>query len=344
MTENSRPAKRVQEPRQSLGARFQERGEPESEAAPPESQANALGPARLIINPVAGNGRVSSLLPQLTTALAHGGLEFDIATTNTTEHTSELARTALDDGVRYLIAVGGDGTVHHVVNGMFDGRTPVAQDAVLGVCAAGTGSDFVRNFGLDRPVDVIARHLLSPSTMLIDVGVVQFTDFDGNQTERLFANIAEAGYGAEVVRRVARFPKRLGRLRYLFAAWASMARMPRATAEIAVDFTTRTLPLVELVAANGQFFGGGMKVAPRAIPQDGRLSVLAFTGNRSQVFLLTTKLFAGEHLPHPEIVEYQSSMCSVSTDEPLLVEADGELLGTTPARFSMLKRTLQLKI
>lgn len=316
----------------------------EPASVPQTESLGRAGPARLIVNPVAGNGRVLALLPQLTTALTDGGLEFDVATTKTTEHTSELARAALGDGIRYLIAVGGDGTVHHVVNGMFDGRTPVADDTVLGICAAGTGSDFVRNFGLDRPVDVVARHLLSPHTMLIDVGVVQYTDFDGNQTERLFANIAEAGYGAEVVRRVARFPRRMGRLRYLFAAWASMGRMPRASAEVTVDFTTRTLPLVELVAANGQFFGGGMKVAPRAIPQDGRLSVLAFTGNRSQVFLLTTKLFAGEHLPHPEIVEYQSSACSVITDQPLLVEADGELLGTTPARFSMIKRTLQLKI
>jgi YegS/Rv2252/BmrU family lipid kinase len=303
-----------------------------------------LGPARLIVNPAAGNGQIGSVLPRLTAALRDGGLEFDVAATNDTADTSRLARAALDEGIRYLIAVGGDGTVHHVVNGMFEGREAVAEDAVLGVCATGTGSDFVRNFGLNRSVDVVAGHLLTEHTMAIDVGVAQYTGFDGNRAECLFANIAEVGYGAEVVRRAARLPKRLGRVRYLLAAWASMARMPRANAKFTVDFTTRTVPLVELVAANGQFFGGGMKVAPRAIPQDGRLSVLAFTGTRNQVFLLTTKLFAGEHLPHPEIVEYQSSTCTVSTDQPMLVEADGELLGTTPARFSLLKRVLQLKI
>jgi YegS/Rv2252/BmrU family lipid kinase len=313
-------------------------------AEPASTENGPLGPARLIVNPVAGDGRIPSLLPRLTTALRDGGLEFDVVTTTAIEHTGDLTRTALADGIRYLIAVGGDGTVHHVVNGMFEKRAPIAEDAVLGVCGSGTGSDFVRNFGLDRQVEVVARHLLSPHTMQIDVGVAQYVDFNGDRAESLFANIAEAGYGAEVVRRADRLPRRLGRVRYLLAAWASMARMPRVTAEITVDFTKRTLPLVELVAANGQFFGGGMKVAPRAIPQDGRLSVLAFTGNRSQVFLLTTKLYAGEHLPHPEIVEYQSSTCTVSTDQPLLVEADGELLGTTPARFSMIKRVLRLKI
>lgn len=316
--------------------------------APVEAQRAAdqtpLGPARLIVNPTAGGGRVGSVLSELTAALTAGDLEFDVRQTRSADDAGALARGALDEGIRYLIAVGGDGTVHHVVNGMFAEGEPIAPDAVLGVCAAGTGSDFVRNFGLDRSVAVVARHLLTRHTMTIDVGVAEFTDFAGQRSQRLFANIAEAGYGAEVVKRANRLPRRLGRVRYLLAAWASIAAVTRVQAQVSVDFTTRELPLVELVVANGQFFGGGMKVAPRAIPQDGRFSVLAFTGNRSQVFMLTTQLFAGEHLPHPEIVEYQSATCGVTASEPLLIEADGELLGTTPARFSLLTRSLQLKI
>ncbi|MBW3605343.1 MAG: diacylglycerol kinase family lipid kinase [Actinobacteria bacterium] len=304
----------------------------------------ALGPARLIVNPTAGGGHVATLLPELAAALTAGGLEFDVRRTRGADDAAGLARAALHDGIRYLIAVGGDGTVHHVVNGMFAGRAPIAPDAVLGVCSAGSGSDFVRNFGLDRPVQVVARHLLTEHVLPIDVGVVELTGFDGRRCERLFVNIAEAGYGAEVVKRANRLPRRLGRVRYLLAAWASIAAVSRVQAQVSVDFTTRELPLVELVVANGQFFGGGMKVAPRAIPQDGRFSVLAFTGNRSQVFMLTTQLYAGEHLPHPEIVEYQSATCGVTASDALLVEADGELLGTTPARFTLLKRSLQLKI
>lgn len=303
-----------------------------------------VGPARLIANPRAGNGDAVATLAELRAELTAGGLEFDVVRTTATATGQTLARSALDEGIRYLIAVGGDGTVHDVVNGMFEDRRPVAADAVLGVCGAGSGSDFVRNFGLDRPVRVIARHLLSTHTMPIDIGIVEFTNHDGSRSERLFANIAEVGYGAQVVRRAGRMPRLLGRLRYLFAAWASIAAVTPTTAHVSVDFTSRDLDLVELVVANGQFFGGGMKVAPRAIPQDGRLSVLAFTGDRSQVFALTTKLFAGEHLPHPQIVEYQTTACTIRPDEPLLVEADGELLGCTPARFSMIKRSLLLKI
>lgn len=318
--------------------------QPAAEEPAEKGLRTPLGPARLIVNPTAGNGRVATLLPRLTGALAAGGLEFDVSQTTDVAEAQRVARAALDGGVRYLIAVGGDGTVHHVVNGMFRERHPIAADAVLGVCGTGSGSDFVRNFGLDRSVDVVARHLLTSHTLTIDVGVVEYTDKNGQRAERLFVNVAEAGYGAEVVKRAARLPRRLGRLRYLLAAWASIAVVSRPQAQVSVDFTTRTLPLVELVVANGQFFGGGMKVAPRAIPQDGRFSVLAFTGSRSQVFMLTTQLYAGEHLPHPEIVEYQSATCGVTATTPLPIEADGEVLGTTPARFSILKRSLRLKI
>jgi diacylglycerol kinase (ATP) len=315
-----------------------------SDAGGSPTRSGNLGPARLIVNPSAGNGATRAVLPPLTSALSDGGLEFDVVHTTGGDDARAVARAALDDGLRYLIAVGGDGTLHHVVNGMFQDREPIAHDAVLGVCGAGTGADFVRNFGLNRQPDVIARHLLTTDTMPIDVGVVEFTAADGERAERLFANVAEAGYGAEVVRRADRLPRWMGRLRYLLAAWASIRAVSRVDAQLSVDFTSRDLALVELVVANGQFFGGGMKVAPRAIPQDGRLSVLAFTGGRSQVFMLTTELYAGEHLPHPEIVEYQSATCGLTTAEPLLVEADGEVLGTTPARFSLLKRRLRLKI
>ncbi|HSJ43492.1 MAG TPA: diacylglycerol kinase family protein [Euzebyales bacterium] len=318
--------------------------EPTAADRPVAPLAGGPGPARLIVNPRAGNGNVRGVLPELTAALTEGGLEFDVVQTRTIDDGAVLAREALDAGLRYLIAVGGDGTVHYVVNGMFERRAPVAADAVLGVCGAGSGSDFVRNFGLDRPVAVVARHLLTTHTMPIDVGVIEYAGVDGQRAERLFANVAEAGYGAEVVRRAEKLPRWFGRVRYLLAAWASITAISRTPAQLSVDFTTRDLELVELVVANGQFFGGGMKVAPRAIPQDGRFSVLAFTGGRSQVFMLTTQLYAGEHLPHPQIVEYQSATCGITTEEPLLVEADGEVLGTTPARFSILKRTLYLKI
>ena len=306
--------------------------------------SGAHGPMRLIVNPRAGNGRGREGLAALREQLRARGLEHDVVETTGRGHAREAARAALTEGCRYLVAVGGDGTVNEVVNGMFNERRPVAPDAVLGVFGAGTGCDFVRTFGLDRNPEVVARHLARPHTMDIDVGVARFTDRRGQEAERLFVNVAEVGYGADVVRRANRLPRRLGRMRYLLAAWATIARLDRQEATLEVDHTSKTAPLVELVVANCQFFGGGMKVAPRALPDDGRYNVLMFTGQRSQVFLFTTKLYQGEHLPHPDIVEYQSSRVEVAPPRPVTVEADGEVLGTTPASFTLLEKALRIKI
>lgn len=306
--------------------------------------ASPFGRMRLIVNPRAGRGAVGKTMPALTDALRANDLDFDIVETTGARYASKAATLALRDGIRYLVAVGGDGTVHEVVNGMFDGTTPIARDAVLGVAGAGSGSDFIRTFGLDRKPEVIARHLATDATMDIDVGVADYTGLDGQPGHSLFANIAEVGYGADVVQRVERYPRWLGRVRYLVGAYAAIAGGKRPVTTVKVAHTEMTAPLVELVVANCQFFGGAMKVAPRALPDDGKFNVQIYTGQRSQMFTSTMKLYRGEHLPHPDITEYQSNIVELAPDPPLLVEADGEVLGHTPARFTLLERALTLKI
>lgn len=309
-----------------------------------DTTARPQGPLRLIVNPSAGDGRVRSNLSRLLSALTDQGLVYQVAETAGPADAEVQARRALDAGIRYLVAVGGDGTVNGVVNGMFEQREPVAPEAVLAVAAAGSGCDLVRTFGLDRSPEVLAPYLASPATMPVDVGVVECHDAAGGPVERLFVNIGQVGYGAEVVRTADRLPRALGRVRYLLSAWTAIARLGRTPAHLEVDHFERDLELVELVVANGQFFGGGMKVAPRALVDDDRFNVLAFTGRSSQVFNLTIQLFQGEHLPHPDIIEYQSSTVRLSPEQPMLVEADGELVGRTPARFSLLHKALRFKI
>ena len=306
--------------------------------------ASPFGPMRLIVNPRSGRGAVGKTMPLLTEALRSHDLEFDIVETTGARHATEAARDALRSGIRYLVAVGGDGTVHEVVNGMFEGTTAIRDDAVLGIAAAGSGSDFARTFGLDRKPEVIARHLASAHTMDIDVGVADYIGLDGAAARSLFANIAEAGYGAEVVRRAERFPRWFGRLRYLIGAYSAIRGGQRPVTTVKVAHTETTVPVVNVVIANCQFFGGAMKIAPRALPDDGKFNVQVFTGERSQMFTMTTKIFRGEHLPHPDITEYQSEMVSLAPEPPLLIEADGEVLGYTPATFTLLERVLTLKI
>lgn len=305
------------------------------------------------MNPTAGRGgtrRRRELLEQLSAQ----GLDFDVVETKGPGDATRAARRALDEGVRYLVAVGGDGTCHEVVNGMFEvpspsdaegGAVPVAvsPEAVLGVVAAGSGCDLVRTFGLSSRRGV-AAHLSGETTRRIDVGCVSYLAFDGRPAARLFVNIAEVGYGAEVARRASHYPSSLGRFRYLVGAYGALRSLRREDATVRVGGLELSVPLVDLVVANCRFFGGGMQVAPQAEPDDGKLDVQVFTGHRAQVMLLTPKIYGGRHLPHPHILQYRSAQVAVEPQAPLLVEADGEVLGLAPATFSVLAGALALKV
>ena len=303
------------------------------------------GPMLLIANPHAGRGR-ASVLDRLRNALDERGLEHRTAMTQRAGHATELAQQAVErDGIRFVVAVGGDGTVHEVVNGLIDPETgPRGEGVVFGAVPGGSGSDFVRTFGLDRSPERLARHLDGDTLYPIDVGRVRLVGRDGAPTTRLFANIAEAGYGGIVVDRASRMPRFIGRTRYLIGVFAAIRSFRTSPTTITVDQTTVDGRFSNVVVANCQFFGGRMKVAPRALPDDGRFNVQLFRGKVKDVFLMTPKITKGEHLPHPDISEYQSSRVEVTSVEPMLVEADGEVLGTTPAVFDLMPRVLQLKI
>ena len=313
-------------------------------AAAPAASTQAFGRLRLIVDPRAGRRVQADVLPRLRAALEELGVVHDVVTSTGAGAVERSARSALEEGVRYLAAVGDDRTIHEVLGGMFDGARPLAPEAVLGVVGVGTGSDFARNFGLDRPAEVVARHLSTVNEMAIDVGTADCIDAAGRRTQRVFGNVAQVGYGAECVRRAARMPRALGRVRDLLAAYGAILSLQRQETRVVVDHTAAVLPVVNLVIANCQFTGGGMKVAPRALADDGRFNVQVFTGERSQVFLMTQKIYRGEHLPHPDITEWQSATVSITPPEPLPVEADGQLLGVTPATFGLLPQSLRLKI
>ena len=305
-----------------------------------------FGPMLVIANPAAGRGR-NAVLPRLVRALGDAGLAHQVEPTRGPGHATELAHAAVTQrDLRYVVAVGGDGTVHEVVNGLVDAESgqPHRDDLVLGVVAGGSGCDFIRTFGLDRSPEQVVRHLAGDTTMQIDLGRIRLTGPDGRPRTRVFANIAEAGWGAEVTRRANHLPRLLGPARYVAAIILGTTSMRQVETTVEVDHATTTEPVSEVVVANGQFFGGGLKVAPRALPDDGRFNVQTWQSRPGDVLRELPKVRVGEHLERPDIREWQSSTVRVDGVEPLLVEADGEVLGTTPATFDVLPDVLAMKI
>jgi len=300
----------------------------------------------VIANPRAGTG-TSSALDVVTAGIRDAGRALSVATTTGTGDGEQLARQGVADGHRHVIVVGGDGTLHDVVNGLVDVEAGVARapDLRLGIVGAGTGSDFARTFGLDRRPEIALRHALHDTTMPIDIGRVTFRAPDGTTTTRAFANIVSIGWTASVVRGSTRLPRRLRGARYVVAGILAAPTMRSAPVSVVLDHTTRHDEICEVVVANGQFFGAGLKVAPRALPDDGILNVQTWATRPLDVLRELPRVRLGEHLDRPDVREWQSRTVSVDADRrPLAVEADGESLGTTPVTIDLLPGLLDLAI
>jgi YegS/Rv2252/BmrU family lipid kinase len=286
------------------------------------------------------------VLSRLIEALRTQGIIPEVARTAAAGDASRIAREAVESGRRFIVAVGGDGTVHEVVNGMVDAEQGSVRgdDPVLGVVSAGSGCDLVRTFGLDRSPEVIARHLAGPATTRIDLGRVRLTGTDGRARTCVFANIAEVGFGGAVARTARRLPARLGERRYRLGIIAAWGRFRRVGMTIVHDGGTYEEQLCNVVVANGQFFGGGLKVAPRSLPDDGRLDIQAWGGTVTDVLRAGRQLRDGSHLQRTDVRSWQSVRVRVEADRQVAVEADGELLGTAPASFDTLHRVLAFKL
>lgn len=305
--------------------------------------SSEFGPITIICNRSSGRGGVAKSQPEVANHLRERELEHEFVYTEYAGHATDIARDAIKSGSRFLAAMGGDGTVHEVVNGMIEDDKPINPEAVFGVVAAGTGSDFIKTFGIPATPSHAVAHLDGPESFTIDIGKITYQN-DGKETIRYFANIAEVGLGAEVVARAARLPRWLGPTVYFFAFWLTMRK--HRVANVSVDLVDRKYEgyMNNLVVANGQFFGGGMKIAPKAAPTDGVLDVQIEHARRREALALIPKVYKGEHVPHPDIEEAKRVRLGIESDRPLLIEADGEVLGHTPAQFEVLKDLLRLKV
>ena len=324
-------------------------------SAPQRAQREAqlpFGPPFLIADPAAARRD----LTLLRRALAAAGVVAEAAVARPVGQAGAIAARALEDGHRLLVAVGSDRLVHAVLRVLVHPTGPRWPDAVLGLAGLGR-QDLSATFGLPDDPAKAARHLLGPNLFQSDVGRARWRGPDGTTRVGVFANTAELGYPAEVSARApaaaaggargtaGMIPQWAGRAGRLAAALGGLAATRSSPARLEVDHTAVDLRLAGLVAANGQFSMGRMKVAPRALPDDGRLSVMAFQGEPLGIYARSKDLYYGLHVPHPSVREYQSRRVSVDTAEPMALVLDGcRAAGGPPVSFDVLEQVLRVKI
>jgi diacylglycerol kinase (ATP) len=305
-----------------------------------------FGALAVIVDPTAGEGRVAAEVGAVERALSHRGLEHRIQVAEAPGDVSRLATAALDEGYRYVAAVGDDGTVQDVVNGMFrDGRT-IVDSPVLAVMAAGSGCDLVRSFGLPGDVDGASSHLMGENTYELDVMKIGARGRNGATEVRYAHNVAEVGLHASATAKAAGFPRWMGNGRRFVGFWAAYAGTRRGVLDVVVDGRPQQHRAWSVIVGNGQFADGGLRLSPRSFPGDGVLDALLFTGPKSDAYRLLPRIFRhGDHVPDPGIKELRARVAlRIDGPRPLPVVADGSVLGTTPVTFQVVPRQILLKL
>ena len=203
---------------------------------------------------------------------------------------------------------------------------------------SGTGGDFRRAVGIPHDRDAAARLIATGSVRHIDAGRIEFED----GRRRFFINIADCGMGGEVVARVNRSRYKGGGVRgsamFLGTSLSTLLEYAGRTARIEIDGTTLDRSVRSVVIANGLYFGGGMRVAPGAVLDDGLFDVVII-GDTGRTRALTgiVSLYRGRHLNRAEVEVYRARVVRVESDgEPMLFDVEGEQVGTTPATLTCL--------
>ncbi len=289
----------------------------------------------VIVNPSAG--RDKDLAERVMVALTVRGISYEIRVSASPEAVAEIVEEGREKGYDAFASVGGDGTANLVVNGLLEFEW--ASPPTLGILPAGSGSDFIRTFAIPHRLESAADHLLDDSRYPVDVGLI-----DGSFGRRYFLNAANVGIAARTVVEANRLPSRLGARRYLAGFWSALAKT--APDDVRVDCDGRTIAAKawNVVVANGQFFGGGMNVAPLATTGDGRFDVQVFAGPRREAPFVIRRVVKGTHLTHTAVLRTTGGSVLVDVPETWLVEADGEILGTGSFTAEAVQNRLFFKI
>lgn len=289
----------------------------------------------VVVNPSAGRGK--DVAANADAALRERDLDFALRVSPAADAVDSLVSEGVSLGYTNFAAVGGDGTAHLVLNGMMGHRW--AAPPTLAILSAGSGSDFIRTFALPRRLGDATEHLVDEERYPTDVGLIE-----GSFGSRYFLNAANAGVAARSAALASRLPNFLGAVRYTAAFWIALAGFPTAPVRVEVNDRSLEGDLMNVVIANGQFFGGGLNVAPRATVQDGIFDVQLFSGPRRNAPAVMPRVIRGNHLTHRSVRRTKGSIIHIECPEAWPIEADGEPLGSGPVTISVLPRAIFFKI
>jgi YegS/Rv2252/BmrU family lipid kinase len=294
----------------------------------------------VIVNPTSGNGISKRLWPKIEKELLTQNFEFKAAFTAHEEHSKELVQNALNQGFKKFISVGGDGSLHNIVNGIFNTPTIDYKTIKLGVIPIGTGNDWVRNYNIPINYRKAIKIIKAEHCYRQDIGKISLLN---SNTSIYFNNIAGIGFDGHVVNKVHKY-KHLGFLAYITGALLSLIGFKRTKLEIKFDEEIISGKSLMLLIGIGKYSGGGMQLTENVKSNDGLFDI-SYIKNVSLWYLIKHigKVFNGKVTQLPIVKSYKTTGIKVSfnTKEEIYLQADGELLKTDCFTAAVLPRALQ---
>lgn len=283
----------------------------------------------VVVNPSAGHGKTLRLLPKVRQWLSESSHEFLFVIPNSSEEMRQEIARASDQGIDAILLLGGDGTVHDALPAV------AAKNIPLGFLPCGRGNDLVRNAGLQANLKKSCH--LPPN--------LSFSRFDLPAVNQIpFIGIAYVGFDAEVNRMandgVGHWSGELG---YIVGVFGTLKNFRPFEMEMTIDGESLRERVMMVAIANGPFYGGGMKIAPQAVMDDGVLNICIVKEiSRLELLRQFPKVFKGTHIYHPKIVMKSGRSVQIVSDESREVFADGERVGTLPAECSIGSQTIRI--
>ena len=302
-----------------------------------ETTDGAGGPRRgalpIVANPVSGQSAGLKVAEGVRDALRELGVAAEIHWTEGSEQAQRIAAEVTGDGADMIVACGGDGTIHNVVNAV------AGSGVVVAVAPAGRGNDLARILEMPREPEAIARVIHAGKRRKVDLG--RATE-DGGRV-RHFCTVAACGFDAEVARRLVDGGPVGGPWAYLYGTAVTLMSYQPRRGRIEGDFGVFEGEFFLAATANTSMYGGGIQIAPGASIDDGNLRLCIIRPiSRPVVVTLFRRVRAGTHLDHPAVSYHTTSKVRIATDDPIDVYADGEPLATTPVTLEVLPGGLEV--
>jgi diacylglycerol kinase (ATP) len=299
---------------------------------------------QVIVNPASGRGSLIEHWPTIRKVFMEQRFEYQAVFTEYRGHAAELARRAVSEGFELIVAIGGDGLIHEVVNGLMADQSASSRKVYLGIIPCGTGGDLARSLGLPRaPIEAARQLARSTFFRELDVGLGTFMH-SGRLTRRFFANVAGLGFDAAVVERTEHRGKfGWGTVPYLIGLLTLMGGYQNKEVSLNIDHQVFQARINSVFVCNGRFFGGGMQVAPAAQLDDGQFDVVVL-GDLKPIEILwhLPKLYRGKHVALKKVSVRRARTITIEPVQRMLGQADGELVGEGPATLEILPAALRL--